>query len=129
MFKLGNLEVNSLKKRNVYDKQVNDYREQHTIEIRNIETGISESFEYTTQTLNYIPKDKNKVLENALWSIFMDYNIYQNCENEFDFIEEFGYPEEEGEKIYKLSEDNSIRFYKLLDDETIELLSKYYENY
>ena len=59
----------------------------------------------------------------------MDYNKYQNCENEFDFIEEFGYPEEEGEKIYKLSEDNSIRFYKLLDDETIELLSKYYENY
>ena len=129
MFKLGNLEVNSLKKRNVYDKQVNDYREQHTIEIRNIKTGIRESLEYTTQTLNYIPKDKNKVLENALWSIFMDYNIYQNCENEFDFIKEFGYSEEEGEKIYKLLEDNSIRFYKLLDDETIELLSKYYENY
>ena len=123
MFKLGKLEVSSL------GFNVVNNRRKYKLNVRNIETGLNESFEYTTQTLNYIPKDKNKVLENALWSIFMDYNIYQNCENEFDFIEEFGYSEEEGEKIYKLLEDNSIRFYKLLDDKTIELLSKYYENY
>ena len=123
MFKLGKLEVLSL------GFNVVNNRRKYKLNVRNIETGLNENFEYTTQTLRYLPKDKNEIFKDGLDCLFSDYNIYQNCENEFDFIKEFGYSEEEGEKIYKLLEDNSIRFYKLLDDETIELLSKYYENY
>ena len=123
MFKLGKLEVSSL------GFNVVNNRRKYKLNVRNIETGLNENFEYTTQTLRYLPKDKNEIFKDGLYCLFSDYNIYQNCENEFDFIKEFGYSEEEGEKIYKLLEDNSIRFSKLLDDETMELLSKYYENY
>ena len=59
MFKLGKLEVSSL------GFNVVNNRRKYKLNVRNIETGLNESFEYTTQTLNYIPKDKNKVLENA----------------------------------------------------------------
>lgn len=123
MFKLGKLKVSSL------GFNVVNNRRKYKLNVRNTETELNENFEYTTQTLRYLPKDKNEIFEDGLYCLFSDYNIYQNCENEFDFIEEFGYSEEEGDKIYKLLEDNSIRFSKLLDDETIELLSKYYENY
>ena len=128
MFKLGNLEVKSKSFETVKDNRGCE-RRKYNIVVKNIYTDIEKSFEYTTQTLQYLPSKEEKILEYALYCIYTDYTIYLNCRNEYDFIEEFGYDYKEGKKIYKLLEEDSINFNQLVDEEMLDILGEYYENY
>ena len=98
MFNIANLEVKSIRKTEVYDEKCKAYREKHTIKITNSDKKCK-YFTYTTEVIGYI--DRENLLKNAMYCLFMDYGVLSYCRNEEDFIAEFGYDEKTGRKMYK----------------------------
>ena len=126
MFNIANLEVKSVRKTEVYDEKCKAYREKHTIKDTNSDK-ISKYFTYTTEVIGYI--DRENLLKNAMYCLFMDYGTYSYCRNEEDFIEEFGYDEKTGRKMYKRLTSEVNRLNELFDENTYNVLEKTYENY
>ena len=79
--------------------------------------------------------EKNTLLKlqiatkNAMYCLFLDYNVLSYCRNEEDFIAEFGYDEKTGRKVYKKLISIFDRLNELFDENTYEVLEKTYENY
>ena len=123
-YEIANLKVSSVKHEEVYDKQVRNYRQKHTIKIDNGTT--SKYFTYTTEVIGYINYDN--LTKNAMWCLYMDYLSAMNYE-EYDFIYEFGYEEKEGKRIYKQLMKQYKRLEELFDNETLNILEKEFEDY
>ena len=124
-YQLGNLTVSSLRKVNVYDEYCKDYRERHTIKISN--GKINKYFTYTTETLKFI--DEENLCKNVLYCIYQDYLSIECNNNEEDFINEYGYEDKEGKKIYKACLREHDRFDQLIDSDTLEILDEVFNEY
>ena len=126
MFNIANLEVKSIRKTEVYDEKCKAYREKHTIKITNSDKKCK-YFTYTTEVIGCI--DRENLLKNAMYCLFMDYGVFSYCRNEEDFIAEFGYDEKTGRKVYKQLVSEFDRLNELFDENTYDVLEKTYENY
>lgn len=126
MFNIANLEVKSIRVTEVYDEKCRSYREKHTIKITNSDKK-SKYFTYTTEVIKYI--DRENLLKNAMYCLFMDYQTYSYCRTESEFVEEFGYDEKNGKRIYRQLSSEFDRLNELFDEKTYEILEKTYENY
>ena len=126
MFNIANLEVKSIRMAEVYDEKCRSYREKHTIKVTNSDKK-SKYFTYTTEVIGYI--DRENLLKNAMYCLFMDYQTCTYCGSVEDFVEEFGYDEKTGRKIYRQSVSEFDRLNELFDEKTYEILEKTYENY
>lgn len=126
MFNIANLEVKSIRVTEVYDEKCRSYREKHTIKITNSDKK-SKYFTYTTEVIKYI--DRENLLKNAMYCLFMDYQTYSYCRSESEFVEEFGYDEKNGKRIYRRLSSEFDRLNELFDEKTYEILEKTYENY
>lgn len=126
MFNIANLEVRSIRVTEVYDEKCRSYREKHTIKVTNSDKK-SKYFTYTTEVIGYI--DRKNLLKNAMYCLFMDYQTCTYCRSEEEFVEEFGYDEKTGRKIYKQLVSEFDRLNELFDENTYDVLEKTYENY
>lgn len=126
MFNIANLEVKSIRKTEVYDEKCRSYREKHTIKITNSDKK-SKYFTYTTEVIGYI--DRKNLLKNAMYCLFMDYQTCTYCGSVEDFVEEFGYDEKTGRKVYRQLVSEFDRLNELFDENTYDVLEKTYENY
>ena len=126
MFNIANLEVRSIRMTEVYDEKCRSYREKHTIKVTNSDKK-SKYFTYTTEVIGFI--DRENLLKNAMYCLFMDYGVFSYCRNEEDFIAEFGYDEKTGRKIYRQLVSEFDRLNELFDENTYDVLEKTYENY
>ena len=126
MFNIANLEVKSIRMAEVYDEKCRSYREKHTIKVTNSDKK-SKYFTYTTEVIGYI--DRENLLKNAMYCLFMDYQTCTYCGSVEDFVEEFGYDEKTGRKIYRQLVSEFDRLNELFDEKTYEILEKTYENY
>ena len=124
-YQLNNLTVSSLRSTEVYDKFLKGYRQKHTIKISN--GKINKYFTYTTEIIGFI--DKKNFYKNVLYSIYQDYLSIEYNNSERDFIDMYGYTEEEGRKIYRACLKEHDRFYQLMDTDTFEMLDKVFEEY
>ena len=124
-YQLNNLTVSSLRSTEVYDKFLKGYRQKHTIKISN--GKINKYFTYTTEIIGFI--DKKNFYKNVLYSIYQDYLSIEYNNSERDFIDMYGYTEEEGRKIYRACLKEHDRFYQLMDTDTLEMLDKVFEEY
>ena len=124
-YQLGNLEVNSLRSVKVYDECCKDYREKHTIKISN--GKINKYFTYTTEVIKFI--DRKNFYKNVLYCIYQDYLSIECNNNEEDFINEYGYEDKEGRKIYKACLREHDRFAQLIDSDTLEILDEVFNEY
>ena len=124
-YQLGNLTVNSLRKVIVYDESCRAYREKHTIKITN--GKINKYFTYTTESIGFI--DRENFYKNVLYCIYQDYLSIEYNNNEKDFIEEYGYEDKEGRKIYKACLREHDRFDQLVDSDTLEIIQEVFEEY
>ena len=124
-YRLGNLEVSSLRSTEVYDEYCKDYREKHTIKISN--GKINKYFTYTTEVIKFI--DRKNFYKNVLYGIYQDYLSIEYNNNEEDFINEYGYKDKEGKKIYKACLREHDRFDQLINSDTLEILDKFYSEY
>ena len=123
-YEISNLKVSSVKHEEVYDKQVRNYRQKHTIKIDNGTT--SKYFTYTTEVIGLINYDN--LTKNAMYCLYMDYltsiEYYED-----DFIYAFGYEEKEGKKIYRQLMKQYKRLEELFDNNTLNILEKEFEDY
>ena len=126
MFNIANLEVKSIRKTEVYDEKCKAYREKHTIKITNSDKKCK-YFTYTTEVIGYI--NRENLLNNVMYWLFLDYRTVFYCRNEEDFISEFGYDEKTGRKIYRQLISEFDRLNELFDENTYDVLEKTYENY
>lgn len=126
MFNIANLEVKSIRVTEVYDEKCKSFREKHTIKVTNSDKK-SKYFTYTTEVIGFI--DKENLLKNAMYCLFMDYQTYSCCRTEEEFVEEFGYDEKTGKKIYRQLASEFDRLNELFDEKTYDTLEKTYENY
>ena len=126
MFNIANLEVKSIRKTEVYDEKCKAYREKHTIKITNSDKKCK-YFTYTTEVIGYI--NRENLLNNVMYWLFLDYRTVFYCRNEEDFISEFGYDEKTGRKIYRQLISEFDRLNELFDKNTYDVLAKTYENY
>lgn len=126
MFNIANLEVKSIRVTEVYDEKCRAFREKHTIKVTNSDKK-SKYFTYTTEVIGFI--DKENLLKNAMYCLFMDYQAYSYCRTESEFVEEFGYDEKNGKRIYRRLSSEFDRLNELFDEKTYEILEKTYENY
>lgn len=126
MFNIANLEVKSIRVTEVYDEKCRSYREKHTIKVTNSDKK-SKYFTYTTEVIGYI--DRENLLKNAMYCLFMDYQTYSYCRSLSDFVEEFGYDKKTGRRIYRQLSSEFDRLNELFDEKTCEILEKAYENY
>lgn len=126
MFNIANLEVRSIRATEVYDEKCRSFREKHTIKVTNSDKK-SKYFTYTTEVIKYI--NRENLLKNAMYCLFMDYQAYSCCRSEADFVEEFGYDEKTGRKVYRQLASEFDRLNELFDEKTYEILEKTYENY
>ena len=124
-YQLGNLEVSSLKSVEVYDECCKAYREKHTIKISN--GKINKYFTYTTEVIKFI--DRKNFYKNVLYCIYQDYLSIECNNNEEDFINEYGYEDKEGRKIYKACLREHDRFDQLIDSDTLEILDEVFNEY
>ena len=124
-YQLENLTVNSLRKVNVYDENCRGYREKHTIKISN--GKINKYFTYTTEIIDFI--DRKNFYKNVLYCIYQDYLSIECNNNEEDFINEYGYEDKEGKKIYKACLREHDRFDQLIDSDTLEILDEVFNEY
>ena len=123
-YEIANLKVSSIRHKEVYDKQVRNYREKHIIKIDN--GIISKYFTYTTAVVEYINYDN--LTKKAMWCLYRDYlSAIEYCED--DFIYAFGYEEKEGKKVYKQLMKEYERLEELFDDDTLNILEKEFEDY
>ncbi len=123
-YEIANLKVSSARHERVYDEQVHNYREKHIIKIDN--GTISKYFTYTTEIIGLINYDN--LTKNAMWCLYMDYLSAMNYE-EYDFIYEFGYEEKEGKRIYKQLMKQYKRLEELINNDTLNILEKEFEDY
>ena len=126
MFNIANLEVKTIRKTEVYDEECKAYREKHTIKITNSDKKCK-YFTYTTEVIGYI--NRENLLNNVMYWLFLDYRTVFYCRNEEDFISEFGYDEKTGRKIYRQLISEFDRLNELFDENTYDVLEKTYENY
>ena len=126
MFNIANLEIKSIRKTEIYDEKCKAYREKHTIKITNSDKKCK-YFTYTTEVIGYI--NRENLLKNVMYWLFLDYRTVFYCRNEEDFISEFGYDEKTGRKIYRQLISEFDRLNELFDENTYEVLEKTYENY
>ena len=124
-YRLGSLTVSSLKSVEVYDEYCGDYREKHTIKISN--GKINKYFTYTTEVIKFI--DRKNFYKNVLYCIYQDYLSIECNNNEEDFINEYGYEDKEGRKIYKACLREHDRFDQLIDSDTLEILDEVFNEY
>ena len=124
-YQLGNLEVSSLRSTEVYDERCKGYREKHTIKISN--GKINKYFTYTTEVIKFI--DRKNFYKNVLYCIYQDYLSIECNNNEEDFINEYGYEDKEGRKIYKACLREHDRFDQLIDSDTLEILDEVFNEY
>ena len=124
-YQLENLTVSSLRKVIVYDENCRGYREKHTIKISN--GKINKYFTYTTEIIDFI--DRKNFYKNVLYCIYQDYSSIEYNNSERDFIDMYGYTEEEGRKIYRACLKEHDRFYQLVDADTLEALDKVFDEY
>ena len=124
-YQFENLTVNSLRKVNVYDKNCRGYREKHTIKISN--GKINKYFTYTTEIIDFI--DRKNFYKNVLYCIYQDYLSIECNNNEEDFINEYGYEDKEGKKIYRACLREHDRFDQLIDSDTLEILDEVFNEY
>ena len=124
-YQLGNLEVSSLRSTEVYDERCKGYREKHTIKISN--EKINKYFTYTTEVIKFI--DRKNFYKNVLYCIYQDYLSIECNNNEEDFINEYGYEDKEGRKIYKACLREHDRFDQLIDSDTLEILDEVFNEY
>ena len=124
-YQLGNLEVSSLRSTEVYDERCKGYREKHTIKISN--EKINKYFTYTTEVIKFI--DRKNFYKNVLYCIYQDYLSIECNNNEEDFINEYGYEDKEGRKIYKACLREHDRFAQLIDSDTLEILDEVFNEY
>ena len=123
-YEIANLKVSSVKHERVYDEQVHDYREKHTIKIDN--GTISKYFTYTTEVIGLI--NYNNLTKNAMWCLYQDYlSAIEYYED--DFIYAFGYEEKEGKRIYKQLMKQYKRLEELFNNDTLNILEKEFEDY
>ena len=126
-YEIANLKVSSVKHEKVYDKEVHDYREKHTIKVSN--NKISKYFTYITEGIGFINYDN--LTKDAMWCLYMDYldGMMNYCEN--DFINSFGYEVniKEGKKVYKQLMKYYKRLEELFDNDTLNILKKEFEDY
>ena len=124
-YQLGSLTFSSLRSTEVYDKFCKGYRQKHTIKISN--GKINKYFTYTTEIIGFI--DRKNFYKNVLYSIYSDYLAIENNNNEEDFINEYGYEDKEGKKIYKACLREHDRFDQLIDSDTLEILDEVFNEY
>ena len=124
-YQLNNLTVSSLRSTEVYDKFCKGYRQKHTIKISN--GKINKYFTYTTEVIKFI--DRKNFYKNVLYCIYNDYLAIENNNNEEDFINEYGYEDKEGRKIYKACLREHDRFDQLIDSDTLEILDEVFNEY
>ena len=124
-YQLGSLMVSSLRSVVVYDKLCKSFREKHTIKISN--GKINKYFTYTTEVIEFI--DRKNFYKNVLYCIYQDYLAIEYNNNEKDFIEQYGYEDEEGRKIYKACLRSHDRFDQLIDSDTLEILDRVFNGY
>ena len=124
-YQLGNLIVSSLRSVVVYDKSCKCYREKHTIKITN--GKINKYFTYTTESIGFI--DRENFYKNVLYCIYQDYLSIECNNNEEDFINEYGYEDKEGKKIYRACLREHDRFDQLIDSDTLEILDEVFNEY
>ena len=124
-YQLGNLIVSSLRSVEVYDEHCRDYREKHTIKISN--GKINKYFTYTTEVINFI--DRENFYKNVLYCIYQDYLSIEYNNNEESFINEYGYEDKEGKKIYKACLREYDRFCQVVDSDTLEMMQEVFEEY
>lgn len=123
-YEIANLKVSSVRHERVYDEQVHNFREKHTIKVSN--NKISKYFTYTTEVIGLINYDN--LTKNAMWCLYMDYlSAIEYYED--DFIYEFGYEEKEGKRIYKQLMKQYKRLEELIDNDTLNILEKEFEDY
>ena len=123
-YEIANLKVSSVRCEKIYDEQVHNYREKHTIKIDNGTT--SKYFTYTTEVIGLINYDN--LTKNAMWCLYQDYLSAMDYE-EYDFIHEFGYEEKECKRIYKQLIRNYKRLKELFNNDTLNILEKEFEDY
>ena len=124
-YQLNNLTVSSLRSVEVYDKFFKGYRQKHTIKISN--GKINKYFTYTTEVIKFI--DRKNFYKNVLYCIYQDYLSIEYNNNEEDFINEYGYEDKEGKKIYKACLREHDRFDQLIDSDTLEILDEVFNEY
>ena len=124
-YQLGNLIVSSVRSIEVYDKLCKGFREKHTIKITN--GKINKYFTYTTEVIEFI--DRKNFYKNVLYCIYQDYLAIEYNDNEKDFIEQYGYEDKEGRKIYKACLRSHDRFDQLIDSDTLEILDEVFNEY
>ena len=126
-YEIANLKVSSVRHEKIYEEQVHDYREKHTIKVSNKQT--SKYFTYITEVIGYINYDN--LTKDAMWCLYMDYldGMVNYCEN--DFINSFGYEGniKEGKKVYKQLMKYYKRLEELFDDDTLNILEKEFKDY
>lgn len=97
----------------------------YTFTIKNEETGVKHSFDYNKGIGNDIIDDNNRLegVINALWCIISDFMCYYM---DFDeFVDTFGYEQEECEfvlKIWKKIKYNNEMLLDLMSEDDIEIL-------
>ena len=123
-YEVANLKVSSVMRETVYDEQIHDYRQKHTIKIDNEKT--SKYFTYTTEVIGLINYDN--LTKNAMYCLYMDYLTAMEY-YEDDFIYTFGYEEKEGKRIYKQLMKQYKRLEELFDNNTLNILEKEFEDY
>ena len=123
-YEIANLKVSSVRHERVYDEQVHNFREKHTIKIDNGTT--SKYFTYITEVIGLINYDN--LTKNAMWCIYQDYLTAMEY-YEDDFIYNFGYEEKEGKKIYKQLMKAYKRLEELFDNDTLNILEVEFEDY
>ena len=123
-YEIANLKVSSVRHERVYDEQVRNYREKHIIKIDNGKT--SKYFTYITEVIGLINYDN--LTKNAMWCIYQDYLTAMEY-YEDDFIYNFGYEEKEGKKVYKQLMKQYKRLEELINNDTLNILEKEFEDY
>ena len=73
--------------------------------------------------------NKNDKIINAVWCLLIDRQSINYCNNEYDFICEFGYNEnaetmKNGHKIYNDILENNKKLAKFFDDEQLDFLTE-----
>ena len=124
-YQLGSLMVSNLRSVVVYDSPCKCYREKHTIKISN--GKINKYFTYTTEVIKFI--DRKNFYKNVLYCIYQDYLSIECNNNEEDFINEYGYEDKEGKKIYRACLREHDRFDQLIDSDTLEILDEVFNEY
>ena len=123
-YEIANLKVSSVRHEKIYEEQVHDYREKHTIKVSNKQT--SKYFTYITEVIGLINYDN--LTKNAMWCLYQDYlSAIEYYED--DFIYAFGYEEKEGKKVYKQLMKYYKRLEELFDDDTLNILEKEFKDY